>query len=256
MKTERKQSDYTQKRFNEKLEKSSKLFTLLGLVLALFVVYVLIEYETKQIEITILQPIELDSNQEITTSMLFEKEITQKSAIQKKAIEQVHKEVRKIVELIKVVPNEELLPDEILKKDESEPFIDIDSINVVNIPDEIVEDYPIFLVEEAPVFPGCSGDAVELRNCLSKSVKKHINRKFDVGLGQELGLSPGKKKIFVVFKIDSKGEISDVMTRAPHPRLGKEAERVVKALPKMKPGRQGNKAVGVSYSIPISFEVQ
>ncbi|MDG1804689.1 MAG: hypothetical protein P8H68_06605, partial [Flavicella sp.] len=54
MRTEKKESAYTQKRFNEKLERSSKLFTLLGLVTALFVVYVLIEYESKQIEVTVM----------------------------------------------------------------------------------------------------------------------------------------------------------------------------------------------------------
>ena len=45
-------------------------------------------------------------------------------------------------------------------------------------------------------------------------------------------------------------------SRAPHPRLEKEAARVVNMLPKMKPGRQRGRAVVVSYTLPITFLVQ
>jgi protein TonB len=47
-----------------------------------------------------------------------------------------------------------------------------------------------------------------------------------------------------------------VRARAPHPRLVKEATRVVNLLPKMKPGKQRGKAVVVPYSLPIIFQVQ
>ena len=57
-------------------------------------------------------------------------------------------------------------------------------------------------------------------------------------------------------KIDSKGKIVGVQARAPHPRLQKEAERVVNMLPSMTPGKQRGKAVGVLYSLPIVFQVQ
>jgi protein TonB len=59
-----------------------------------------------------------------------------------------------------------------------------------------------------------------------------------------------------MFKIDKKGEIVDIRARAPHKRLEKEAIRVVSILPKMKPGRQRGKAVGVKYSLPIVFNVE
>ena len=59
-----------------------------------------------------------------------------------------------------------------------------------------------------------------------------------------------------MFKIDKNGDITDVQARAPHVRLQEEAIRVVKSLPKMIPGKQRGRAVGVNYSIPIAFKVE
>ena len=42
----------------------------------------------------------------------------------------------------------------------------------------------------------------------------------------------------------------------PHPVLEREVAQIIGSLPKMKPGRQRGKPVGVSYSIPITFEVR
>ena len=86
--------------------------------------------------------------------------------------------------------------------------------------------------------------------------RKHIQRNFNAELANELGLSPGKKRIYVQFKIDKDGSITNVVARAPHPRLKKEAERVARKIPKMKPGRQRGRAVRVGYTLPITFNVE
>ena len=39
----------------------------------------------------------------------------------------------------------------------------------------------------------------------------------------------------MLFKIDESGNIIDIRTKAPHPKLDKEAQRIIKLLPKMKP---------------------
>jgi protein TonB len=75
-------------------------------------------------------------------------------------------------------------------------------------------------------------------------------------LASDLGLSPGKKRIFVMFKIDKTGGITEIRARAPHPRLQKEAERVVRTLPRMTPGKQRGRPVAVRYSLPIAFQVE
>lgn len=255
MRTEKKESAYTQKRFNEKLERSSKLFTLLGLVTALFVVYVLIEYESKQIEVTVMGNADLTVKEELLAPLIFRKEIPHKKVEQTKTITETRKEIE-VFEKAKIVEDPTRLPNVITEDVQKESKTDLTEIVEIVEPEEFYDDVAINFVEEAPIFPGCVGDKEALRKCLAKNIQKHINRKFDVGLGQELGLSPGRKRIFVMFKIDRDGQITDVMTKAPHPRLKKEAERVVKALPQMKAGRQGNRAVGVKYSIPITFEVQ
>ena len=51
------------------------------------------------------------------------------------------------------------------------------------------------------------------------------------------------------------GNITGVRARAPHPRLEKEAVRVINLLPKMKPGIKNGKPVIVPYSIPMIFQV-
>ncbi|MBL4723919.1 MAG: energy transducer TonB, partial [Lutibacter sp.] len=52
-----------------------------------------------------------------------------------------------------------------------------------------------------------------------------------------------------------KGNIVNIEARAPHKKLKEEAIRVVKLLPKMMPGRQRGKPVGVKYGLPIVFKV-
>ena len=90
---------------------------------------------------------------------------------------------------------------------------------------------------------------------MSEKISQFVNRKFNTELGSELGLS-GVNRIYVRFKIDQKGNIVDIGSRGPHPRLESEAERVIKLLPQRRPGKQRGKAVGVLYSLPIVFQVQ
>ena len=48
----------------------------------------------------------------------------------------------------------------------------------------------------------------------------------------------------------------DVRARAPHPVLEKEAVKLIQKLPRMTPGKQRGKPVGVLYALPILFEVE
>lgn len=115
---------------------------------------------------------------------------------------------------------------------------------------------PFAIIEEVPVFPGCTGTRAQIADCLNKNIRKFVVRNFNTDLSKDLGLSKGKMKIWVVFKIDEQGDIVDVNARAPHPKLKEEAMRVARLLPKMKPGKQRGKAVGMKYTLPISFNVE
>jgi protein TonB len=123
--------------------------------------------------------------------------------------------------------------------------------------EEIVEDIAFVVIENVPIFPGCKGSNSELRSCFSDQIAKFVSARFNIGLASDLGLTPGSiQKIFVIFKIDKNGNITDINARAPHKQLQDEAIRVVGLLPKMTPGMQRGKPVGVKYGLPIVFKVE
>ena len=111
------------------------------------------------------------------------------------------------------------------------------------------------ILEDAPVFPGCKGSKEEMKNCFTVQITKFVSTKFDSNLATELNLSSGMQKIFVLFKIDSKGNVIDIQAKAPHKRLQEEAIRVVRLLPQMQPGKQRGKPVNVKYALPIAFMI-
>ncbi len=137
-----------------------------------------------------------------------------------------------------------------------EEIVEVEEVEVAEEEEEIA-DVPFAVIENVPIFPGCESmkNNEARKACMSEKVSKLVNRKFNTELGGELGLS-GINKIFVQFKIDRSGNITNIRSRAPHPRLQKEAERVIKLLPKMTPGKQRGKPVGVLYSLPITFKVE
>ncbi len=139
--------------------------------------------------------------------------------------------------------------------DESTKIIDIVDI-VIEEPDDEPIEVPYVLIEDVPVFPGCENVSKnERRTCMSDKISKHVQKKFNVGLAENLGLI-GKQRISVMFKIDKNGNIVGVQSRAPHQKLEEEAARVINLLPKMQPGKQRGEAVTVKYSLPIIFQVQ
>ncbi len=162
-------------------------------------------------------------------------------------------------EKIQIVADQEEIEETVLEStetDESEAVetIEIDDIEEVE-EEELTENIPFTIVEEVPVYPGCIGTKQQKRKCLQEKIKMHVNRFYNTEISQELGLAPGKKKVFVLFKIDKNGKIVDVRARGPHKRLEKEAIRVVNKLPQMIPGKQRGRPVGVSYTLPITLIV-
>lgn len=117
------------------------------------------------------------------------------------------------------------------------------------------ESIPFSVIDEVPLFPGCTGDNEERKACMSSEITTLVSKNFNTGLAKELDLS-GRQRIMVQFKIDDTGNVVDVKARAPHPDLETEAVRVVKMLPKMEPGKQKGKSVAVLYSLPIIFEIE
>lgn len=118
-----------------------------------------------------------------------------------------------------------------------------------------IDEVPFAIIDKIPVYPGCVGDNIELKNCMSLKVSEVVTENFNVELASELGLE-GRQRIKVDFIIDESGNVTSITARAPHPALEEEAIRVVNGLPKMKPGMHEGKKVKVLYSLPIVFDIQ
>lgn len=229
------------------LENFSKLFMQIGLVLALFVTYVAIEQKTYDKTYGDLGTVSMNAEMEE------EIPITER-------IEQVQPKTPPppTPEKIEVVEDEKEIEETVIESTETDETVKVVVQDIVEVEEieEVVEDVNFMIIEDVPTFPGCSGTNQERKDCFSQMVQKHFVRKFDADLPNELGLSPGKKKVFIGFKIDKNGNVVDVQTRAPHPKIKSEVEKVMAQLPKMKPGKQRGKPVGVKYSIPFTLIVE
>lgn len=114
------------------------------------------------------------------------------------------------------------------------------------------EAMPFSKVEEVPVFPGCE-DADDSRACFNQKMMRHISKNFNYPKeAQKKGL---QGMVSLIFTINEEGLVQNLKLRGPHKLLEEEAERIIKRLPKMSPGKHKGEVVGVTYSIPISFKL-
>ena len=115
-----------------------------------------------------------------------------------------------------------------------------DEMVAIEIEEESDEEF-FMVVENMPEFPG--GD-LGLMKYIQKNVKyPPIAKEYNI-----------TGKVFVSFIVDKSGSVSDVkIARGVDKSLDAEALRVVKSLPKYKPGKQRGKAVRVMFTIPINF---
>lgn len=100
-----------------------------------------------------------------------------------------------------------------------------------------------------------NGDDVDQQPSFPGSVNAFLasNIKYPV-VAQENGI---QGKIIVKFVINEKGVLTDIKLadKLYDPSLGREALRVVKAMPNWIPGQKNGKAVKVKWSFPITFRL-
>jgi protein TonB len=229
------------------LENFSKIFMQIGLVLALFVTYVAIEQKTYDKVYGDLGSVNMNAE--------MEEEIPITERIEP---EQPKTPPPPTPEKIEIVEDEKEIVETVIESTETDETkkVVVNEIVEVKEVEEVVEDVNFMIIEDVPTFPGCTGNNEARKACFSQMVQKHFVRKFNADLPNELGLSPGKKKVFIGFKIDREGNIVDIQTKAPHPKIKDEVDKVMRQLPKMKPGKQRGKPVGVKYSIPFTLVVE
>jgi protein TonB len=229
------------------LENFSKIFMQIGLVLALFVAYAAIEQKTYDKTYGVLGTANMNQEMEEDIPITERVEPVKPNTPPPPAPEK-----------IEIVKDEKEVEETVIETTETDENKAVKITEIVEIDEgeEVIEDVSFMIIEDVPVFPGCKGSKVELKDCFSQMVQKHFSRKFDAELPNELGLASGRKKVYIGFKIDKNGNIVNVQARGPHPKIEDEVIKVMKQLPKMKPGRQRGKPVGVKYSIPFTLIVE
>lgn len=99
------------------------------------------------------------------------------------------------------------------------------------------------VVEQMPEYPGGN-------DSLMKFLHKNFNFKQPVDKSNTI-----TTKIWVQFIVGKDGVVRDPkIVKGINPELDKEAIRVVKMMPKWKPGKQNGKAVSTTFNLPIQLE--
>jgi len=215
------------------LEDKKLLFTLMGLVMVLSMLYIGFEWTESEVKIYDV----------VDTSMQAEEELE---------IMQTQQEVTPpppppapdVVEVINVVEDDVIVESvEITTEDNKNAEVVIAAPVAVAQVEE--EDNVVFqVVETMPGFPG--GDQA-LFKFLGENVKYPV-------IAQENGI---QGRVICQFVVNKDGSIVDVeVVRPVDPSLDKEAIRVIKSMPKWSPGKQRGKAVRVKYTLPVNFKLQ
>lgn len=151
-----------------------------------------------------------------------------------------------VAEFLNVVDNDVLIEDVVIPSD----------INST-IPGENITDGPVSvdvinlgpIQEPTPIEDFCDVDP-QFPGDINKWLSEHLKYP---AICQELGI---QGRVVVTFVVNEDGSIEQVQTRRnPDPNLSKEAERVVKMMPKWIPGQKDNKPVRSYFNLPVTFRL-
>jgi len=216
------------------LENDKLVYVLMGLVFVLSLVYVALEWTEKEV-----------TKYEVTdTEFLFEEEVEIQQTSQETPPPPPPPAVQEVEVLNVVEDNVETESIEVNTEDDKEEVV---IAAPVEAPEEEEEDNVVFvIVEDQPEFPG--GGQKALLKYLSENVKYPV-------IAQENGI---QGRVICQFVVNKDGSIVDVevVRSGGDPSLDKEAIRVIKSMPKWKPGKQRGKPVRVKYTLPVNFKLQ
>ncbi len=228
------------------LTRNSGLYFTIGLCLMLFVTKGLLNYKTydkQDIALELLQMEEVDEEEIPITEQI----LTPPPPPPPPAAPEVITVVEDVVEIEEtIIESTEISMEDAIEERE----VYIDDVNVEELEEDV--SVPFAVVEKVPVWPGCKGkNNTELRKCFQKKMNEHVMENFKY---PEIALEMGVHgRVFILFNINSDGQVTNIKTRGPDKVLEKEAARIISLVPKMIPGKQRGRNVSVPYSLPISF---
>ena len=219
------------------LENKKLLFTEIGLVVSLAIVLFAFEWTSKETETAILED---------TTEILVEEEIIS-TQMETPPPPPAAPKIPVLSDQIDIVDDEIEIEDDMFMNLEDDANLGVEIMDYVEVEEEVVEEeaIPFQLVEEKPSFQG--GDA----NQFSKWVNSRL-------VYPEIAKENGVQgRVTLQFTVEKDGTVTKVkVLRGVDPSLDKEAVRVVSMSPKWKPGKQRDRAVPVTYTFPVIFQLR
>ena len=219
------------------LENKKLLFVEIGLVISLAITLFAFEWTSTETEVAMLED---------TQELVLEEEIipiTQEAPPPPPAAPKIPV----LSDQIDIVDDEIEVDDDLFMNLEDDSSLGVEIMDYVEVEEEVVEEeaIPFQLVEEKPSFNG--GDA----NQFSKWVNQRL-------VYPEIAKENGVQgRVTLQFTVEKDGSITKVkVLRGVDASLDKEAVRVVSMSPKWKPGKQRDRAVPVTYTFPVIFQLR
>ena len=216
------------------LEDKKVVYVLMGFVFVLSLCYVALEWTEK--EVTKYEVADME--------FTFEEEVEIQQTTQETTPPPPPPPVQE-VEVLNVV-EDDVETESIEINTEDDKDVEVVIAAPVEAPVEEEEEEVVFVVVETmPEFPG---GQQALFKYLSENVKYPV-------IAQENGI---QGRVICQFVVNKDGPIVDVevVRSGGDASLDKEAVRVIKSMPKWKPGKQRGKAVRVKYTVPVNFRLQ
>ena len=221
------------------LENKRLLFTEIGLILALLIVWGAFSYSTKDKKVAIFE--------DVTEEIAVEEEIpiTQENTPPPPETP----DVPVLSDQIDIVDDEIVVDDSMFLNLEDDSSIGIEIMDYVEavVEEEEVEEeaIPFQLVEEKPKFQG--GDANDFTRWVNSRLQYPE-------IAKENGV---QGRVTLQFTVNADGSVANVkVLRGVDPSLDQEAVRVVSSSPNWTPGRQRDRAVKVTYTFPVVFQLR
>ena len=223
---------------NEKanLENKKSLFLQIGLILALIICILALEWTSGQ---------KRDSIFDGMTEEAIEEE--QIPVTEETPPEEIPPPEVTVTDLFEIVEDDVVIENEVRFEDDetSEDKVVEIYAPVLQAEEEETEDEIFVIVEDMPKFRG--GDINKFREWVQKRVRYPE-------LAAENGI---QGRVFISFVVETNGNVSNVtVTRSVDALLDEAAKEAVAASPKWEPGMQRGRPVRVRYSIPIIFQLQ
>ena len=221
------------------LENKRLLFTEIGLILALLIVWGAFSYSSKEKKVAVFEDVaeEIAVEEEIP--------ITQENTPPPPETP----DVPVLSDQIDIVDDEIVVDDSMFLNLEDDSSIGIEIADYVEavVEEEEVEEEasPFQLVEEKPKFQG--GDANDFTRWVNSRLQYPE-------IAKENGV---QGRVTLQFTVNADGSVANVkVLRGVDPSLDQEAVRVVSSSPAWTPGRQRDRAVKVTYTFPVVFQLR